>query len=275
MYKIVFKYVVIFFALLVASVECNNKENIQSKSANNYDLWELVDPENMDETIPVINQFLHDLPVNLSEEQRFLELEKWLKLQNVFLHDPISCVSCIKTDPPTTEVKIRFVYGGRGFFFVMDIQMTQPMTVTGFHDIFYVHKDEIESVNVPFTEYSLNETSCRWGNLDVGQSTFPYTSKLIIINSNEELEKYVNCAIGNNYPAIDYSQNTLLLSYGVIGHWTQVDSIFLQQYSTEYVLNVNLLAGIASVITEWQSAIVVGKLAKESIIGLKINMVTP
>ncbi|MDR0763074.1 MAG: hypothetical protein LBF01_01070, partial [Bacteroidales bacterium] len=44
-------------------------------------------------------------------------------------------------------------------------------------------EEENKPIEIPFTEYSLAETSCQWINLD-------YDNKIIVINSNEELENY-------------------------------------------------------------------------------------
>ena len=64
-------------------------------------------------------------------------------------------------------------------------------------------------INIPFTEYALEETSCKWKNL-------PYDDKVIIVNSNAELENYISGA-GGSYPEIDFSKNTLLLVSGKAG----------------------------------------------------------
>jgi len=61
-------------------------------------------------------------------------------------------------------------------------------------------------IDISFTEYSLLDTHCQWQNL-------PYDEKVIIINSNEELEKYISCT-EDSYPAIDFSKHTLLLISG-------------------------------------------------------------
>jgi hypothetical protein len=46
-------------------------------------------------------------------------------------------------------------------------------------------EDENKPIEIPFTEYSLAETSCQWINLD-------YDNKIIVINSNDELKNYYN-----------------------------------------------------------------------------------
>jgi len=60
--------------------------------------------------------------------------------------------------------------------------------------------------DISFTEYSLDETLCQWANL-------PYNSKVIIINSKDELKKYLEGNI-SDLPAIDFSKQSLLLASG-------------------------------------------------------------
>jgi len=60
--------------------------------------------------------------------------------------------------------------------------------------------------DIPFAEYSLLDTDCQWGNL-------PYDEKVLIINSSEELGKYISCT-ESSYPIVDFSKYTLLLVSG-------------------------------------------------------------
>lgn len=59
-----------------------------------------------------------------------------------------------------------------------------------------------EPIEIPFTKYSLVGTNCDWNTIEM--------DKVIIINSYEELEKYITCTDGL-YPDVDFSENTLLL----------------------------------------------------------------
>jgi hypothetical protein len=120
--------------------------------------------------------------------------------------------------------------------------------------------------NVPFEEYSLEGTLCQWKNLNYHQS-----GDIIIINSDVELENYISCTEGT-HSEIDFSQYTLLLAYGVEGHLIIPNYQSLQQLSEQsYVMNVNLKPYAASVITEWQVAIIVDKLSEESCVKLIIT----
>ncbi|MDH6356388.1 hypothetical protein [Parabacteroides sp. PF5-9] len=123
-------------------------------------------------------------------------------------------------------------------------------------------KEPEKGVDVPFAEYSLEGTSCQWVNLD-----FQYD--FLVINSDEVLETYIE---GTDYPAIDFSKQTLLLAYGFEGSGSYLDSVSLQQVSEQnYLMTVNLQMTIASVFTEWEVAIVIDKLDVESKVELNIT----
>ena len=112
--------------------------------------------------------------------------------------------------------------------------------------------------NISFTEYSLLETSCQWQNL-------PYDEKVIIINSSEELEKYISCA-GGDYPAIDFSKHSLLLASGKTDYGIcEIAAKSLQQLSPDrYELPIDITLNDAADIKEWATALIVKKLKGEN-----------
>ncbi len=120
-----------------------------------------------------------------------------------------------------------------------------------------------EPVEIPFTEYSLDGTLlCEWTNLD-------YDNKVIIINSNEELENYVNCMDGSNYPEVDFSKYTLLLARGKVAYQDQLEYASMQQLSAKkYVMKVYLRPSLAAAFAYWQMPIIIDKIADDSAIEL-------
>ena len=124
-------------------------------------------------------------------------------------------------------------------------------------------------IEIPFTEYSLDGTSCQWANF-----TYPPNGELIIINSTEELEKHVVC-VENNYPVIDFSKQTLLLGSGNAEKVVHTITKSLLQLSTnKYKLNIEIILSEALVAlpTTWVIALVTDKLSEESNVELKIIM---
>jgi len=120
-------------------------------------------------------------------------------------------------------------------------------------------------VDIPFTEYSLANTSCRWMNL-------PYDEQIIIINSSEELENYIFCSEGS-YPEIDFSKHTLLLVNSKTNHRIcEITTTSLQQLSSsKYELNINITSNDADDTQEWSTAFIVEKLEGRSNVELNVS----
>ena len=117
---------------------------------------------------------------------------------------------------------------------------------------------------VLFEEYSLEETSCRWTNLN-------YDKSLIVINSNEELENYISCSNGN-YPEIDFTKYTLLLAKGGGTSGIAAFEKQLQQTSiNKYFLYVDITRNMTTVPQGWFISIKVQKLPQNTIITLNVN----
>jgi hypothetical protein len=118
---------------------------------------------------------------------------------------------------------------------------------------------------VPFTEYSLAETFCQWSNLG-------HDEKVIVINSNAELEQYITCT-ERTFPEIDFSKNTLLLvsggaAYG-IGHLSKK----LLFEKDRYVLEIKIQLNNATVAEYWFISILVSKIPNDATINLKVDYV--
>ena len=121
---------------------------------------------------------------------------------------------------------------------------------------------------VLFEDYSLNGTSCQWKKFQGNYTDF----ELIIINSNEELESYVNCTEGSTFPEIDFSIYTLLLARGVELYFVRPNYTNLQQLSAQgYVMKVNLRPNLISVITYWQVPIIIDKINSSAAIELIVT----
>lgn len=122
--------------------------------------------------------------------------------------------------------------------------------------------------NISFTEYSLEETECRWKDIEGAYNQGAVT----IINSKEVLESYMECTGESHYPEVDFATHTLLLAHGVERYDTDTRCESVQQLSTTiYVVNVNLAPTLATVITYWHVPIVVGKIPDNRTVKLRIT----
>jgi len=114
-----------------------------------------------------------------------------------------------------------------------------------------------------FTGYSLPETSCQWINL-------PYDEKVLIINSKTELEKYISCTNGN-YPAIDFTKNTLLIASGkTTQNIAEITTKKMHQLSSNsFKLEIEVVLNTITISEEWIVGIVTHKINEDAPIELK------
>ena len=117
-----------------------------------------------------------------------------------------------------------------------------------------------EPETVSFTEYSLEETACSWIN--------PALNEVIVINSNEDMEKYINCIEGS-YPEIDFSKNTLLLASSSDKDVKNIDASFFKDAANNYTVKVTVSSGNAAETVNWNVAILTSKIPNDAIITLE------
>jgi hypothetical protein len=128
---------------------------------------------------------------------------------------------------------------------------------------------ETQGEDVPFTVYPVGDEtlpgqdfSAHWVNLDYVESV----SKTLVIDSDEELKKYVE----GDYPPVDFSTKTLVLAYGShSGVGFGSDVTFRQVSDGNYLMTTRGMATAMMAFFEWQIAIVVDKLPTDSKINLK------
>jgi hypothetical protein len=127
--------------------------------------------------------------------------------------------------------------------------------------------EEKKTREASFMEFSLLEASYKWINID---NDHPVNSKLIIINSDEELRNHI---IGEEYPTIDFSKHSLLLISGSTRMGVEkVNIISFQQLSTDnYKLDVEVLLNDATVADTWIIILITSKLGCESKINTTIH----
>ena len=124
-------------------------------------------------------------------------------------------------------------------------------------------KESLPDGDIPFTELSLTDI-----NLIIDHDKV-YEDQAVVINSNEELEKYIDCTEGN-YPEIDFSRHSLVLATGVTLHVISGISGNLQRQSGEYQLDVALTTvQDANYMQRWRLALLTDKLGANSKVQVK------
>jgi hypothetical protein len=117
-------------------------------------------------------------------------------------------------------------------------------------------------IEIPFTEYSLAEISCKW------KETHNYC-KLIIINSNEELENYFACTDSDF--AIDFSKYTLLAMNSSAPAFNTMNTAFFKNAANKYILNVIFHQNNIYNFFRWSLFILTPKIADDAIIALDLQ----
>jgi len=145
-----------------------------------------------------------------------------------------------------------FTFGNR-WDFKIDI-VTQDTTL-------YAKWDGCYPIEIPVTEYSLAETSCQWTSFE--------PKKVIVINSDENLENYILCSNGT-YPQIDFLKHSLLLAYGIAPSAPAevISTQLLRTSDNEYSLHLVIESGVLGTPGPWFLSIIAPKLPQNTIITL-------
>ena len=216
--------------------------------------------ENIDKTIPFVDEFLSGLSAGLNDEQQLQALVAWLKSQPCIVYATLECQSCGETTPPTSEIIIIFDENETTQELIMDISMGTPLKVTGYHER-YVEPDTSWDYFLP-GPWTWNDWLWRVPD-----------SKTIVINSTDELKNYISSGGSTGYvdfPSIDFSKHSLLVVEGVNPDQLLVSDIYgsLRQQDAHYVLHVDIKRYDVSRIghNNWVYAMITKKMSEDSVI---------
>jgi hypothetical protein len=118
----------IVLLLLLGFTGCDKEK----KQIDSEKLCQYLNSENIDKTIPIINEFLESLPSNTEqniskEEQNLRTFTEWLKSSSCIIDASILCVGCIYTLPPISEISFSFMEASVIKTVVLDIPMATPL----------------------------------------------------------------------------------------------------------------------------------------------------
>ena len=92
-----------------------------------------VNVKNLDKTLPIIDKYLSGFPVYWDNEQKVQTLVDWLKSQLCIVNANVFC-RCVDTDPLVSEILISFDENGITKDFILELSMTQPLKIRGYHE---------------------------------------------------------------------------------------------------------------------------------------------
>ena len=122
----------VMLLLLLGVAGCNSEMN--SKEFNKDEFCAYVNTENINKTIPIVNEFLSGLSDNLDETQKIQQLAVWLKSCPCVIDATIFCVSCVKTLPEQSEIVISFNENGEVKELNICISMSNPLKAVRYHE---------------------------------------------------------------------------------------------------------------------------------------------
>lgn len=128
-----YKKVRTWIVILVGFLSTNCAEN-DFECRNNRQFCNPIQSENLQESGPIIDKFLQELPTDLRSQEKLERLRDWLQCKSCVFHVEIFCNSCIETFPPISELKITFIIEGQETDKILDIMMSEPLSFAGYHD---------------------------------------------------------------------------------------------------------------------------------------------
>ena len=125
-----------------------------------------------------------------------------------------------------------------------------------------------EYTNVPYMEYSLWGTQCEWQLPNENNN-------IIIVNSDEELARYIASETGDSYPTVDFTKYTMIIANGGTPQGISdviIDS-FQQITEAEYNLNIRVLMTMTDAPELWAKALLVDKWDRLSTVNLNVEII--
>lgn len=123
--------IIAFITVLLLLANCKKESTFCPESDT---FCAFVNQQLYDSTGTIINQFLESLAQNIGDEKKLEQLVNWLSCMNCVESVEILCVSCIKTCPPQSELKVIFIAGNLNVELVLDILMAEKLRFVRYHE---------------------------------------------------------------------------------------------------------------------------------------------
>lgn len=124
-----------------------------------------------------------------------------------------------------------------------------------------------EPIDVPYMEYTLSGTPCEW-------SFAVDDNNLIVVNSDEELERYIESESAANFPFVDFTRYTMIIAQGGTpqGIYDTMVESFRKYSDTEYTLNIIVATTMTDAPELWTKALLVDKWDRLYTINLNVDI---
>ena len=252
MKTIFLKYAGFLLAIAVFTVGCDNKTNIVDEPEGKEIFCSYLNEENIDKTIPIVDQYLSGLSSALNIEQQLKDLTAWFKSCPCISEVAALTLPNQQNDP--REIAFSFDENGITKEYIFEISMSQPLSVISLREKFF------------YEEFYASKYLCQWANFGI-----PSSDATVMINSNSELERYL-VRTGANYPKIDFTKRTLLLAWGKAENDISEITGSVQQLSAnECKVDIEVTSVNVPYMQRWVKAFITSKLRNESRIELNVT----
>lgn len=122
-------------------------------------------------------------------------------------------------------------------------------------------------VELPYAEYSLSGTSCEW-------NFTKEDSDIIVVNSREELEKYIVCNGECTAPSVDFEKHSLVIAHGGCTNGIEKISVakFVKFADEKYGLYIDIVMGWTDAPELWTYAIITDKICGQNSVELFVDI---
>ena len=175
------------------------------------------------------------------------------RLPFIFTFDPKNH----RLDKPNLCLTVEFIGGGNKILASTTVFVTKhPVPQTE------------EYTNVPYMEYSLWGTQCEWQLPNENNN-------IIIVNSDEELARYIASETGDSYPTVDFTKYTMIIACGGAsrGIYDVIVDSFQQLSDTEYSLNISVVMTKTDAPELWTKALLIDKWDKLRKVNLHVKTI--
>ena len=128
------KIAAIMLVLAAATAGCN--KNANDKTDDEKKFCSYVNEENIDKTIPVVNEFLSEISVEPDWMQQLQELATWLKSYPCIVDATVlgGVGSCGMSGTLMSEILVSFDENGITKKLLLDVSESQPFKAIGYHE---------------------------------------------------------------------------------------------------------------------------------------------
>jgi len=126
----ILNHTLMLFILAIVTAGCNREKSHKFDENADKELFcSYVSVENIDRTIPIVNEFLSGLSGYLNNDQQLQELTAWLKSQPCIVDAAV-----FKETPTASEILFLFDESGTTKDLIFVISMTKQLKVIGYRE---------------------------------------------------------------------------------------------------------------------------------------------